>query len=201
MWKNGQRGRSSQIIQLSCDGMKHLCLMADTPEGEALRDYFIACEKKWKLVQQHAPQLASEIEILHLKAEIAKQEAIKAAAEQKTIELRHYVVTSLPEFAQQKILGYEVAEKVEYRDRVIYQNQVVNDGSTVLKWQLCERYGFLTKNGKPDYKALNEKLSKLPADAFNLSVRFQENSELKRDWLPQLDKIVIDGERQRYLGE
>ena len=100
-------GRPKDVITLSCDGMKHLCLMADTEEGAVIRQYFIDAENKWKLTQQQHPAIAQEVEILHLKIELAKQEAIRATAEQKSIELRHYVTTALPEPVQQKILGYK----------------------------------------------------------------------------------------------
>lgn len=201
LMKSNQRGRSTEVIMMTCDAFKHFCLMAETDEGEAIRDYFIEAEKKWKLVQQHAPEIAQEIEVLRLKQEIAKQEAIRAVAEQKAIELRHYVVSALPEVAQQKILGYQTIEKNEFRDRIIYNDEVINDGSTIMKGELCRRYGFLTKNGKPDYKALNKTLDDLPSEAFGTVARIQENPELKREWLPVLDKLVVNGERQRYIGE
>lgn len=52
------------------------------------------------------------IQEMKLKIELARLEAIKAKAEEKTLNLRHYVVTALPEPTQQKILGYELVEKV-----------------------------------------------------------------------------------------
>lgn len=179
-------------------------MLSRSETGKTSRLYFIDAEKKWKLVQKHAPQVAQEIEILQLKAEIAKQEAIKASAEEKALSLRHYVVTALPEAVQQKVLGYTEVKTVEYRDRVIHNDEIVNDGSTVLKWQLCKRYGFLTRGGKPDYKALNNAIeqARLPSEAFHLSVRLQENNELKRDWLPELDQYIVNEyQRQRYIGE
>ena len=113
------KGRPKQVIKLSTDGLKHLCLMADTKEGEQVRHYFIEVEKKWKLVEQIAPEFAQEIEILKLKAEIAKNEAIKAKAEESTITLRHYVVTALPEPIQQKILGYQVIKEKEVIEKTV----------------------------------------------------------------------------------
>jgi phage anti-repressor protein len=196
-----QEGRSSDLIVMTCDAFKQFCLMAKTPEGKQTRLYFIECEKKWKLVQNVAPEFAQEIEILHLKAEIAKQEAIKAQAEEKALALRHYVVTALPEAVQQKVLGYSVIEKVEYRDRIIHNDDIINDGSTILKKDLCLRYGLLTRNGSPDYKALNRYLGKLPPESFQLSVRIQDNNELLRTALPKLDELIYGSDRQRYIGE
>ncbi|MEM9213977.1 MAG: hypothetical protein AAGD25_06480 [Cyanobacteria bacterium P01_F01_bin.150] len=44
-------GRPSELIKLSIDGLKHLCLMADTEEGHAIRQYFIECENRLKELQ------------------------------------------------------------------------------------------------------------------------------------------------------
>ncbi len=197
-------GRSSELINLSVDGFKHFCLMADTEAGEAVRQYFIDAEKKWKLTQQIAPAVAEEVEILHLKLEIAKQEAIGKIAEEKTIGLRHYVVTALPKPVADRILGVSSVVEVEYRDRIIKDNQVVNDGSTINKTALCQRYGIITKNGKPDYKRLNLQLDAIdiPNRAWEETDVVQTNRELKRDYLPELDRALYTAEqRQIFLGE
>ena len=60
-------GRKLESISLSIDGFKHLCLMAETPEGDAIRDYFIEAEKKWRMVQEIDPNLAAQIEIERIK--------------------------------------------------------------------------------------------------------------------------------------
>ena len=196
-------GRPKDVIRLSCEGLKHLCLMADTPEGEAIRLYFIEAEEKWKIVQRMAPAIAEEAELIRLKTELAKQEAIKAKAEQATIELRHYVVTALPEPIQQKILGYTEVERVEYRDRIVHNDDIVRDGSTVNKTSLCHRLGILTRNGKPDYRRLNQYLDSLdlPDNAWRLTAVLNENLELSREYLLDVERRWIHGGRQRWLGE
>lgn len=85
--KSRGQGRPKEIIKLSCDGLKHLCLMANTEQGHQVRQYFIEAEKKWRLVQQHAPQFAEEIELLKLQAEITKNQAIAAKAEENRLAL------------------------------------------------------------------------------------------------------------------
>lgn len=194
-------GRSSDLIMMSCDAFKQFCLMAKTEQGRNIRLYFIDAEKKWKLVQQHAPAVASEVELMHLKIELAKLEAQKSSTELQLIQFRHIVTTTMPEPIQQKILGYTEIKDIEYRDRIIHNDDVINDGSTVLKTELCRRYGITTRNGKPDYKRLNAMMEKLPRDALDLTVRLQDNYELKREYLPQLDEIVRDADRNLYLGE
>jgi phage anti-repressor protein len=194
-------GRTSEEFRLSCDAFKELCMLSKSPQGKATRQYFIQAEKKWQLVQQHAPQFAQEVELMHLKIELAKQEAIKAQADEKVLALRHYVTTALPEPVQQKILGYKEVTTIEYRDRVIHNDDVVNDGSTVTKTELCHRYGILTRQSKPDFKRLNQILEKLPDDAFLPAVTFHEATQLKRDWLDRLDRMILKSDRNLYLGE
>lgn len=192
----------SEYITLSLDAFKHICLMANTDEGEQIRDYFIECEKKWRLVQKTRPEVAEEVEVLRWKAEISKNEAIKAQSEQKVIELRHYVATVLPKPLGDRILGVTEIKETEIVKHVIKDDQLINDGKTINKTGLCERYGILTKNGKPDYKKLNDALAKLPENAFDDTMTIRTNKELKREYLSELDRIVlVEQSRQMYLGE
>lgn len=138
---------------------------------------------------------------MQMKIELARLERDKAASEQKTVELRHYVVTALPKPTADRILGVTEINSVEYRDRIIHNDDIINDGSTILKNELCHRYGLLTKTGKPDYKRLNEILEELPSDAFQLTARIQDNRELLRAYLPTLDHLVRNSNRQRWIGE
>jgi hypothetical protein len=192
------KGRSKQVIKLSTDGLKHLCLMADTTEGEQVRQYFIECEKKWKLVEQVKPEIAQEIEILKLKAEIAKNEAIKAKAEESTISLRHYVVTALPEPIQQKILGYQLVKEKEIVETVIdkssgkkYDGVGISYIAKALGLSNKETWGFLEKIGygedsgkwKDELIAVNSK-------------------KLTRDDLDYIIDVFKEAQhRQLFLGE
>ncbi|MCA6507225.1 MAG: hypothetical protein IM586_12480 [Pseudanabaena sp. M172S2SP2A07QC] len=202
-------GRASTVFHFTCDAFKSFCLMADTVEGRHIRAYFIESEKKWRLVQQVAPQVASEVEIMHLKIELAKIESQKAMAEcqkvqaeSQLLQFRHFVSTALPEFQKKEILGYEVIEKVETRDRIVNESgHILNDGLTVTKKDLCNRLGFLTKNGAPDYKRLNHYLDKLPHTAFEDVATIQENRQLRRDWIAELERMVNDSNRQKWIGE
>jgi phage anti-repressor protein len=202
-WKTPQGGRSRENINLTCDAFKHFCLLAETEEGSQIRQYFIECEKKWKLVQQHRPEVSAEIEVLQLKLQLAQAEAQKALAEKAVLDTRHLIVATCPEPVQQKILGYEIVEKVEYRDRIIQDNQIINDGSTVNKTALCKRYGFMTKGGKPDYAKLNKHLESLriPDYAWENVPSVRDNRELRCDYLGELDRIIMDDSRQLWFGE
>lgn len=55
-------GRPREVITLSCDGLKHLCLMSETEQGEQIRQYFIEAEKRWRTVQNDFPLVAAQVE-------------------------------------------------------------------------------------------------------------------------------------------
>lgn len=192
-----------EIFTMTCDALKHFCLLAETEQGKEIRQYFIECEKKWKLVQKHHPEVATEIEILQLKLQLVQAETQKAIAEKSILDTRHLIVSTCPEPVQQKIFGYSVVEKIEYRDRVILGSDVINDGRTINKTALCNRYGFVNKNGNPDYAKLKRHLDSLriPDYAWESVPIVRENQELKRDYLEVLDKMILDDSRQLWFGE
>lgn len=51
-------GRGSEVIQLTCDALKELCMLSRSEIGKTTRKYFIDAEKKWKLVEKHHPAIA-----------------------------------------------------------------------------------------------------------------------------------------------
>lgn len=211
--KTSSGGRPSVSIRMTCDAFKHFCLLAETPEGREIRQYFIEAEKNWRLVQELNPSLAQEIELIKLRNEGLMLEAQRemAVAQSKQADLaltqfRHTIVNTCPEPVQQKILGYQVIEKTEYRDRIIKDDEIINDGGTVTKTYLCERYGIKTRSGKPDYKALNAFLAhagiEQEPEAWQLSAYIQETQQLKREYLPHLDRFYQTAKsRQLFLGE
>lgn len=202
-WKTPQGGRSREIINLTCDALKHFCLLAETEEGRQIRQYFVECEKKWRLVQQHHPSVANEVEILQLKLQLAQAEAQKAEAEKAVLDTRHLIVSTCPEPVQQKIFGCQIVKEFEYRDRIIYDDQLINDGEALTKTELCKRYGFVHKSGAPNYPKLNSYLAKikLPPDAWELKARIQDTQELRREYLEELDKQLMSSDRQMWIGE
>lgn len=143
------------------------------------------------------------VEEMKLKIELAKLENGKAQAELKLIQLRQYVATALPEPVQQKVLGYSTVKEIEYRDRIIQDNEIINDGSTINKTALCKRYGFMTKSGNPDYAKLKKHLDslKIPDYAWENVPSVRDNQELRRDYLGELDKMIMDDSRQLWFGE
>ncbi|MGL5061418.1 MAG: hypothetical protein ACRC62_15705 [Microcoleus sp.] len=155
-------------------------------------------------VDRHIAELQlQELRNEGLRLEVQKETAIASGkqADLQLVQFRHIVTSTMPEAIQQKVLGYSEIKTIEYRDRVLHNDDLISDGSTLLKSELCDRYGIKTRNGKPDYKRLNEVLTQLPSEAFDLTVRLQDNYELRREWLPQLDRIVREGDRGLFLGE
>lgn len=144
-----------------------------------------------------------EIELEKTRNKGRELETQKAIAETNLLAFRHLVMTTMPEIKQKAILGFEVVEKIEYRDRVIVNNQVVDEGDTITKTGLCDRYEIKTRNGKPDYKRLNALLegAKLPAGAWEETTTIQSNYQLRREYLDNLDRHIKGTTQQMYLGE
>jgi hypothetical protein len=197
-------GRKQKAMMLSVAGLEHLCMAAHTEQGKSVREVYRQAKQKWDLVKQIAPRVSEEVEVLHLKIELAKIEAQKAALEDKTISLRHYVVTVLPKPTADRILGVTEVKEIEYRDRIVKDNQIINDGGTINKTEICHRFGILTKNGKPDYPRLNRELDSmnLPSSAWEETDVVQTNRELRREYLDILDRALYTAEqRQMWMGE
>lgn len=218
--KKGQRGRSSDLIRLTCDALKYFCLLAETMQGDRVREYFVETEKKWKLVEQHRPDVAQEIEAikqaqdarllemqmqnenLRLETSLILAKKTLVDAETAQMQFRQTVVTTCPEPVAQKVLGYQTIKEIETRDRIIYDNQLINDGSTINKTELCRRYSFTTKSGAPDYRRLKKYLEAMPKESMTEVPTIRENEELRRDYLDLLDKLVFsNGDRQLFLVE
>ena len=148
------------------------------------------------------PRQSEQLEMLRLQNQNLLLENSVAQSQLALLQFRHTVTTTMPEVLQQKILNFQIVEKVEYRDRILKDEDLLNDGSTINKTALCERYDIVTRNGKPDFKRLNDTLAKLPDDAFDDTTVIRTNKELKREYLSELDRIVlVEQSRQMYLGE
>lgn len=144
-------------------------------------------------------EMRLKIELRKLDADIAKAESEKEKAIANAQNLRYTITQTCPEHIQQKVLGYSEIKTIEYRDRLIKDDSIINDGSTVNKSYLCRKFGFI-KNGKPDHKRLNLYLSEMPSEAFELSAYIRESHQFKREYIPMLEQL-IEVERQKYIGE
>lgn len=201
---NGSGASSKELIQLSMAGFEHLCLMADTDEGKAVRDLYRQAKAKWDIVQRIAPDVAAEAELMHLKIELAKIEAQKEAAiasgkqaDLQLIQFRHIITTTMPEPVQQKILGYSEVKTVEYRDRVITPQAEIEQGVGITYIQ--KRYGF--KSTKAAWAWLESIGMGQNSPQWETTLSAVERKSLSWDMLSELDTMAQDGNRQPFLGE
>lgn len=201
---NPGRGRKAKAMFLTVAALERFCLAAHTPEGDAIRELYRQSKAKWDLVKQIAPEFAGQIEVIAAQQELEKLKQQTFQSEQNLLSFRHYVTTALPKPTADRILGVTEIPEIEYRDRIVKDGIVINDGGTINKTEICKRFGILTKNGKPDYPRLNKSLSsmELPESAWVESEVIQTNRELKREYLEVLDRALYSAkERQLFLGE
>ena len=199
------QGRPSLDLKLSRLACYHIALSCDSRGNssvKAAKHYFAI---KTREAETIIPRQIEVIKELELRLALAQAETQRAIAEKAVLDTRHLIVATCPEPVQQKIFGYEVIKEVEYRDRIVKDDDLINDGSTINKTQLCKRYGILTKNGKPDFKKLNNVLMEAQItddpDAWQMSATLQEVFQLKREYLPSLDQKLLGRNRQLWLGE
>jgi len=204
--KTSTGGRPSRLIEMSCDAFKHFCLLAETDQGRQIRQYFIESEKKWKLVEQTRPDVASDIEMMKLKIELAQIEAQKEAAiaqgknaDLQLTQFRHYVTTALPEPIQQKILGYETVKETEVIERTVnaatgesfdgvgitYIAKSLGFKSNAQCWAWLERKGYGKDSGR-----------------WHSELTAIESKKLSREDFEYLQDLIKDPKnRQMFLGE
>ena len=199
------RGRPEEFCYLTEPQSTFLMTLSrNTPSVVACKLKLVeAFEKAKSVIATVIPQQNNQIRELELRLQLAQAEMQKALAEKSVLDTRHLIVATCPEPMQQKILWFEVVKEIEYRDRIIQDNQIINDGSTVNKTALCKRYGFMTKSGNPDYAKLKKHLEslKIPDYAWENVPSVRDNQELRRDYLDVLDKMIMDDSRQLWFGE
>lgn len=163
------------------------------PEIAAAQTYFAVKTREAEVV---TPIQSDRIKELELALELRK-------AEQKLLDTRNTIVQTCPDHIQQRILGYTEIKQIEYRDRIYHDDQLIRDGSTLNKTQLCRRYKILTRSGAPDYRKLNQMLEglSLPSEAWRLTASIKENTELHSEYLPELDRLMLTTNRQLFIAE
>jgi anti-repressor protein len=195
---NPGRGRSEKGLLLSVSALEHLCMAAHTEQGRNVRELYRQSKAKWDLVKQVAPQIAQEVEVLHLQIELATKEAQKMQAERELLAFRHSIVTMCPEPVQQKVLGYTEVKTIEYIDRTITPSGDRLDGVGITYIQ--KRYGF--KTTKEAWAWLDSIGIGKDSNRWISEIKPATAAVLDRECLPELDRIYqSDSKRQMFLGE
>jgi hypothetical protein len=157
-----------------------------------------------ELAARAVSHLDKQLELARIENEGKAIERDTELIRERTQNFRHYLVTALPKPTADRILGTTVVHEIEYRDRIVKEKVVINDGSTINKTEICKLFGITTKSGSADFKALNRKLSelRLPESAWEETDVIQTNRELKREYLPQLERsLYTAAQRQLWIGE
>ncbi len=191
-----RRGRPSIDFLLSRLACYHVALSCDSrgnPQVKAAKHYFAVKTREAETV---VPALSEELEVMRLKLQVLE-------AEKALLDKKEWITTALPEHQQQKILGYQVVEKVRVEERVYRDEQFIRDNSTMTKTELCERLGIKTPKGKPDYARLKRFLetADIPSEAWHLKVSLVDNYELDRSFFDVIARAWDDQRGQRFLGE
>jgi phage anti-repressor protein len=196
-----------EIFTMSCDALKHFCLLAETEEGRQIRNYFIECEKKWKLVEQHHPEIAQEINLelrkMEMQSEILKlqNDNLKLQAELRNIDSTmitlHGVELTLAlrgksdQIVRVETLATEVVNpKTGNTDRILTADQL----KIIIKQN--------TGQNIPSMKWFTDKIKEKNREDLLMPVtRHQTNEYVTPETLAEAIALVFGENRQMILGE
>lgn len=191
------KGRPVEQISLNIAGLEHMCLMADTPEGHEIREYFRDARSKWELTKQVAPKVADEVEILHLQIQLENARMAANSSEKALLDTRHLIIATTPKAIADRILGVKEVVETEYVDRTILPSGQVNEGIGITYIQ--KRYGF--RSTKEAWNVLESVGCGKNSDIWKTQLRAVESQVIDRSILGDLDALIQDASRQRNLGE
>jgi hypothetical protein len=194
------------------------CKEETRDRADDIRDRLAAAGFKLMVMLELAPaELAAravshhidkEIELERIKNEGRELEKEKAKLEEKVLSFRHWVCTALEPADRDRVLGSTTVREIEYRRTIVDESGfVLNAGETLNKGRLCEEFGFVTRTGKPDYKAINALIQEAIANRALPNpwreVRTLASLEFDAELLPRLKEYYQANpqERQRWIGE
>lgn len=170
--------------------------MADTPEGKNVRQYFIEAEKKWKLVQQHFPQVSEDVEKMRLQDQILE----------KQLKLRELDNTMLTLHGKQTVLalrGYDQAiVEIETVVTEVVEPQTERTSKILTADQLKRLVKEKTGQKIPSLKWFADELRKIGRDDLLTAVtRHTTNEYPIPERIDEAINLVFDSKRQMLIGE
>jgi len=196
--KSGGRGRPKENINLSCDGLKHLCLMADTEQGRQIRQYFIEAEKSWQLVQQTYPKVAEDVEERKMKLQsdiLDKQIKLRELDNNMTImHGKEYVLTLRGHDDQIIEVEKLTLEVIDEQHNVSFKGQTLKQVAEYVK----RKFGTTFKSGA-ELKRYLEKHDM--GHLIGQTKRSLLSDYIPEDNLAEVYRFLGGSRQQKLLGE
>jgi phage anti-repressor protein len=198
-------GRSSDLIMLSCDAFKEFCMVSKTVTGKATRKYFIESEKKWRLTQEHYPEIAVDVEGLRLE-QLIRLEEMRLKNEQSRYDNNRLTMDMATmhgkEFALAAIgQGGQIVE-VEKPIIEVLDKSCGDKRRGMTAVQMNTYLKQKTGNGFKSGAALVRELNKLAPDLVDLVQRPINQEFIHEDNIEAAFKILSRGEqKQLRIGE
>ena len=201
------KGRGRKSFDLTCDAFKHFCLLAKTEQGRQIRQYFIEAERKWRKVQEKAPELATEIDreiyLAKLNAQIARDKRKTVESSERALDKNAAIVVmhGAPMLALiQGRPGAVIREKETLTETIVCQDgrRVNFKGKSTA--QAGKDLGF--KSGK-DLEKWLESIGE--SGLIAQGMRAVQTPYIPEENLEELRRLYADrkdeGDRQRIIGE
>jgi len=196
--KNPGRGRSKRSFTLSCDGFKQFCLLARTETGRQIRQYFIECEKNWRMIQEKQGTLAEDIELekLKLQSQILDQQLANKQLDHTLLSLHGVANVLAMRGYRDQVVEVEkpTVEVIDQKHNVSFRGQTLKQIADHLK----KTFGIEFKSGTALKRYLEENNA---GHLIAQTPRSVLQDYVPEDHLEQVYSIAQSANRQLLLGE
>jgi phage anti-repressor protein len=191
-----KRGRNPRAYWLTCDAVKALCLAAQTEQGKLTRSYFIDAEKKWKLTQQMAPEVAQQVEMTQQLIDLEKLRL------QNNQLLTSTATMHGKEFALQLMGQHDAVVRVEVPTIEVIDERMGAkfEGSTMKQLVdfLKQEHGIKIKNGSEAARILR-RLGR--DDLIAQLIRPVTQDYVPSEFFDEAIRVLSDNSQQMRIGE